>query len=175
MKAISFYFASILVRALAVYSLITETAFAAEVTKQASHQIATSPATSMLKTVLGLFVVLIVMGIVAWFAKRMTGRHTGTYSAARIVGGVSVGSRERVVVLEVGNRWLVVGVAPGQVNAIANLGIEDGVQIDQTLLDEHTAPTQPVNLMNVGVHAGKSFASWLKQATNKATNGTNEH
>lgn len=171
MKLNSFFLA----RVLAVYGLMTQVAFAAEVSNQASQHMATSPATSLIKTVLGLFVVLVVMGIVAWFAKRMTGRHTGNYSAARIVGGVSVGSRERVVVLEVGNRWLVVGVAPGQVNAIANLGKDDGVQIDEILPEEHAAPAQPVNLMNVGVHAGKSFASWLKQATNKATNRTNEH
>lgn len=167
MKLNSFFLAPVL----AVYGLMTQVAFAAEVSKQASQHMATSPATSLIKTVLGLFVVLVVMGIVAWFAKRMTGRHTGNYSAARIVGGVSVGSRERVVVLEVGNRWLVVGVAPGQVNAIANLGKDDGVQIDEILPEEHAAAAQPVNLMNVGVHVGKSFATWLKQATNKATNG----
>lgn len=174
MKTISFFLA----RTLAMCGLMTQTVWAAEATQQASQHMATSPATSLLKTVLGLFVVLIVMGIVAWFAKRMTGRHTGTHSAARIVGGVSVGSRERVVVLEVGNRWLVVGVAPGQVNAIANLGKEDGVLLDEAVMSGSTpasVPNQPVNLMNVGVHAGRSFASWLKQATNKATNGTNEH
>ena len=39
----------------------------------------------------------------------------------KVVGGVSVGTRERVVVLEVAGRWLVVGVAAGQVNAIADI------------------------------------------------------
>lgn len=165
MKAISIF----LVRVCSL-GVLSGAVSAAEV---AQH--ATSPTAGLFKTMLGLIVVLIVMGVVAWLAKRMTGRTPGTYSAARIVGGVSVGSRERVVVVEIGNRWLVVGVAPGQVNAIANLGKDDGVQINEVLPDDKAAPNQPVNLMNVGMHAGKSFASWLKQASNKAGNGTNEH
>jgi flagellar protein FliO/FliZ len=37
------------------------------------------------------------------------------------VGGIAVGSRERVLLLEVGEHWLVVGVAPGSVTGIATL------------------------------------------------------
>ena len=38
-----------------------------------------------------------------------------------VVGSASVGTRERVVVLEIGESWLVVGVGPGNVNALATL------------------------------------------------------
>ncbi|ROH86363.1 flagellar biosynthetic protein FliO [Pseudomethylobacillus aquaticus] len=76
---------------------------------------------SLLQVVLGLSVVLLVMMALAWLAKRyqLSNPHGG--SVARVVGGVSVGTRERVVVIEVGERWLVVGVAAGQVSSIANL------------------------------------------------------
>ena len=40
---------------------------------------------------------------------------------AYAVGGIAVGSRERVVLLEIGEHWLVVGVAPGSVTGIATL------------------------------------------------------
>lgn len=77
------------------------------------------------KVVWGLLVVLTVIAGLAWIIKKLTRIQTGGMSAARIVGAVSVGTRERVIVLEIANRWIVVGVAPGQVNAIANLDIVD--------------------------------------------------
>lgn len=129
-----------------------------------------TPTVSLFKTIFGLAVVLGVMAALAWFAKRMTGRQGNSHSVARIVGGVSVGSRERVVVVEVGNRWLVVGVAADQVNAIANLGKEDGATLsvltnNTELKDGTQAALQqmPSLLQN-----GQSFAVWLKQSLNKA-------
>lgn len=36
----------------------------------------------------------------------------------KIVGGVALGPRERIVLLEVGNEWLVVGIVPGQIRTL---------------------------------------------------------
>jgi flagellar protein FliO/FliZ len=36
----------------------------------------------------------------------------------KVLGGVAVGPRERLVLVEVGETWLIVGVAQGQVNAV---------------------------------------------------------
>jgi len=82
---------------------------------------APSPTMSVLKMVFGLIVVLGVMALFAWGAKRFLPGVASQPSVIRVVGGASVGSRERVVVLEVAGRWLVVGVASGQVTQIANL------------------------------------------------------
>ncbi len=131
----------------------------------------TTPSVSLFKTIFGLAIVLGVMAALAWLAKRMTGRQGYAQSVARIVGGVSVGSRERVVVVEVGDRWLVVGVAAGQVNAIANLGKEDGAAIQEPsdkpgLKDPAqgtSIPAMPSLLQN-----GQSFAVWLKKSLNKS-------
>lgn len=87
---------------------------------------AASPVLGVFKTLLGLLVVLAVMAGVAWMTKRLAGKSGASHSVARIVGGVSVGTRERVVVVEVGKRWLVVGVTAGSVSAIANLSQDDG-------------------------------------------------
>jgi len=45
----------------------------------------------------------------------------GAHSAIKIHTMVSVGARERVVLLEVGQQWLLVGVAPGRVNTLLTL------------------------------------------------------
>ncbi len=55
---------------------------------------------------LGLAVVLVVMVLITWLVKRLMPGVREKF--VRIVGGVSVGSRERVVVLEVAGRWIVV-------------------------------------------------------------------
>jgi flagellar protein FliO/FliZ len=84
---------------------------------------ASSPSTAlnMLPMLLGLLIVLAIIVALAWLVKKISHINGGGHSVARIVGGVSVGTRERVVVLEIANRWIVVGVASGQVSAIANL------------------------------------------------------
>lgn len=56
-----------------------------------------------------------------WLLRRLSGGRLAGGSPFRTVGGVAVGSRERVVLLEIGEHWLVVGVAPGSVTGIATL------------------------------------------------------
>lgn len=80
-----------------------------------------SPSLGLLKMFVGLFVVVGIMLLLAWFVKRLGLVNHSQTSVAKVISSVSVGSRERVVVLEIANRWVVVGVAPGRVNAITTL------------------------------------------------------
>jgi len=121
-----------------------------------------SPTGSILKMVMGLAVVLAVLALVSWVVKRMMPA-TSQHSAIKVVGGTSVGSRERVVVLEVADRWLVVGVAQGQVNAIANL--EAGA--DQTLEATAASTTAQDDAIAQAALANpmvKPFSAWLKKS-----------
>jgi len=78
----------------------------------------------LLQITLGLLIVLSLIIALAWIVKKVTTLQSGGQTVARIVGAVSVGTRERVVVLEIANRLIVVGVASGHVSAIANLDID---------------------------------------------------
>jgi len=120
----------------------------------ATEMVTPSPAGGLAKVVVGLLVVLAVIAGVAWLIKQLAVGKTGSYSVARIVGGVSVGTRERVVVVEIGDRWIVVGVAPGHVSGIATL--EAGSQ-----LSEIEPATNPLT--------DTTFAKWLKKAVQKNT------
>ena len=53
--------------------------------------------------------------------KRLSAPRGDAAGLLRIVAGTAVGPRERVVVVEVGDTWLVLGVAPGQVSALAEI------------------------------------------------------
>lgn len=80
-----------------------------------------SAAGSLLQVFVGLVAVLGLIAATAWVAKRMGVARTGSSALLNVVGSASVGTRERVVVLEIGESWLVVGVGPGNVNALATL------------------------------------------------------
>jgi len=127
-----------------------------------------SPTGSIFKMLMGLAVVLAVMALITWLLKRMMPGAGGQQSVIRVVGGVSVGSRERVVVVEVADRWLVVGVAPGQVNSIANLEAGDV----QTLSLMTESGASPVNsgLPAFAQPVVNSFASWLQKSSAKFKN-----
>lgn len=64
---------------------------------------------------LGLVVVLIF--VLAWLLRR-TGSLGNSGGSIRVLAGASVGQRERVVLLGVGERQFLVGVAPGSVRLI---------------------------------------------------------
>jgi len=76
---------------------------------------------NLLQTTLSLALVLGAVGAAAWALARWYKPRSGTHSAIKVHTMVSVGSRERVVLLQIGQQWLLVGVAPGRVNTLLKL------------------------------------------------------
>ena len=76
---------------------------------------------SLLQMMAGLAVVLGAIAASAWFARRMGAGSGGNARLLKIVSALSVGAKERVVIVEVGTQWMVLGVAPGRVSALATL------------------------------------------------------
>ncbi|TVS18544.1 MAG: flagellar biosynthetic protein FliO [Gammaproteobacteria bacterium] len=72
----------------------------------------------LLKLVLGLVVVIGVIIVLARFLPRIGGMQSVDSGRFRVVSALSVGQRERIVLLQVGDRQMVVGVAPGHVNTL---------------------------------------------------------
>ena len=100
-----------------------------ETTKPAASSIAHSPADQILKTLVGLIVVLIFIFAIAWLAKNYMGFTSTSNSALKPIAAVSVGQKERVVLLQVGERQVLVGVAPGNVNMLHLLDKENEVDV----------------------------------------------
>lgn len=103
----------------------------------------------LFKVLLGLIVVLAMMAGSVWMLKRFGLNRAAAGSTVKIVGGVSVGNRERVLVLEIADQWIVVGVAPGRVNSIATLPRQEQAV---------AAANEPIS---------NNFAAWLKQTIEK--------
>jgi flagellar protein FliO/FliZ len=73
---------------------------------------------NLIQTTLGLMLILGLIFGAAWFAKRFGNLKVGAQGRIKIIGGVSLGGRERVVLLEVGAQQLLVGVAPGAIQTL---------------------------------------------------------
>jgi flagellar biosynthetic protein FliO len=116
-----------------------------------------APATgSLLQTLFALIVVLGVLGALAWFLKRYGPKAGGGSANLRVVGSLNLGGRERLLVVEVGSQWIVVGASPGRVNALATMPKQEGIDAGSAnaALAPHTAPAS-------------SFGDWLKQTIDK--------
>lgn len=97
----------------------------------------------MLQTGFGLLMVFGMLFLAAYLLRKFgSGRAFGMKGPLRVVGGLMISTRERIVVVEVGDVWLVVGVGPGQIRTL------------------HTMPkgeTPPPSSDE------KPFGQWLKQ------------
>jgi flagellar biosynthetic protein FliO len=113
---------------------------------------------SLLQTLFALIIVLAVLGALAWFLKRYGPKVGGGNANVRVVGSLNLGGRERIVVVEVGNEWIVVGASPGRINALATMPRQDGQNGDNGAANATLAPHAP---------AAHSFADWLKQTIDK--------
>jgi flagellar protein FliO/FliZ len=106
---------------------------------------------TMLQSVLGLALVIAVLFLAAYFLRRLNGgRGFGSNGPMRVVGGLIIGSRERIVLVEIGDTWLVVGLVPGQIRTL------------------HTLPKGELPSTGDGE---KPFSQWLKQVAERKNEG----
>jgi flagellar protein FliO/FliZ len=76
---------------------------------------------SLAQMLLGLGGVLALLVGSLWLLKKLTAPRGAAAGLMRVVAATAVGGRERVVIVEVGSTWLVLGVAPGHVSALAEI------------------------------------------------------
>lgn len=76
---------------------------------------------ALFQTLAGLAVVLGLIYAMAWGAKRMRLGAPAQHAVLKNVAGLSVGTREKVVVVEVGETWLVLGVTPQSIRTLHTL------------------------------------------------------
>jgi flagellar protein FliO/FliZ len=106
---------------------------------------------SMWQMFLGLALVLALMVGSLWILKKLVAPRGENAGLLRVVAGTAVGARERVVIVEVGSTWLVLGVAPGRVSALAEVPRQSGTG-------------QPANATPP---PGEGFPDWLRKVTQR--------
>ena len=113
----------------------------------------TSSAGSLLQTIFALMFVLALLIGLAWFMKRYGPKVMGGNNKMRVVSSLNLGGRERIVLVEVADQWIVVGASPGRINALATMPRQEG-----DLPQLATAQNGP---------AAANFSEWLKQTIEK--------
>lgn len=81
-------------------------------------------AASLGQMLLGLALVVALLLASLWLLKRVAGPRGGA-GPLKVLGVTAVGARERVVMVEVAGKVLVLGVAPGRVNTLHSLDVSD--------------------------------------------------
>ena len=99
-------------------------------------------AAGLLQAGLGLALVVAMIFLCAWVARRFGLQQTGGGRLLKVVSSAMVGQRERVVVVEIGGSWLILGVASGQVSALHTMPAQN--------LPDPVAPTAPQGLAGAG-------------------------
>ncbi len=74
---------------------------------------------------IGLFVVLAIFFLCIWGLRKLNGIAFSNAEKMRIVGGLSLGMRERVILLQVGKKQLILGVTPGRIDTLHVLEGDD--------------------------------------------------
>jgi flagellar protein FliO/FliZ len=129
----------------------TEKPFAAP---QAVERAATPGAGSLVQVTLSLVLVLGAVFAAAWVMRRL--RTFGRFGSGpiEIVADVAIGARERAVLVQVGGKQLLLGVAPGRVSTLHVL--DEPVHIERT--------GSSVNLGSDGSAQKVDFKSILKRS-----------
>jgi flagellar protein FliO/FliZ len=135
-------------RAVRTHALLGLIVFPALTMAQTVDPIGGSSIAVILQVLFGLALVLGAFALVAVLMRRFMPVQRGASGVLRLVGGIMVGPRERVVVVEVGETWLVLGVANGQVRAL------------------HTLPREEM-AKEVPVAGQPAFADWLARVRGK--------
>ena len=117
----------------------------------------------ILQALLGLAFVVGLIFFCGWAAKRFGLRQPGSGTLLKLISSVSLGQREKVVVIEVGATWLVLGVTPTQVNLLHSMdaelpALDDEVDANGEL---KTAPTK------TGMKLSEAFAQKLMETLNR--------
>ncbi len=109
--------------------------------------------TSYIQATIALGVIVALLVGAAWLVKKLSGGREFGQGGVKIVGGVVLGPRERVVLLEVGQERLVIGIVPGQIRTLHRLAAPDQSS-------ESTKESMPE----------KPFKYWLKNFTEQRKN-----
>jgi len=79
---------------------------------------------------LGLAIVVIAILAMAWLIKRTGYVNTRANGVLKIIGGITLTQRERLLLVQVGEKQLLLGIAPGRITTLCEL--EEKIELGQS-------------------------------------------
>lgn len=77
------------------------------------------------KTAFTLLVIIVVILVCGWLLQRVRNRGPLQHRLLKVIASTAVGNRERVVVVEVSDTWLVLGVTSGSVTRLHEMPVQE--------------------------------------------------
>ena len=105
---------------------------------------ASSATSNLLQVSLSLTLVLALLFFASWAFKRFGAGTLHANLPVRVIGAISIGNNQRIMVLEAGESWIVLGVTPQQISTITTLPRQES-----------------------SIESRPNFSAWLQQSLEK--------
>lgn len=76
------------------------------------------PSGTYLQATLALLLIVGLLFGATWAARKVSGGKMFGHGNMRVISGIALGPRERIMLVEVEDTWLVIGVVPGQIRTL---------------------------------------------------------
>jgi len=112
------------IHSIAIFLISISPVYAA-IEKESKQAVSTVSSTHVLNWSLGLIMVLGLFFVCIWLMKKMGAIPLNSKENMRVVSGLSLGMREKLVLVQIGEKQLLLGVTPGRVEKLLVLEGED--------------------------------------------------
>lgn len=109
----------------------------ASVTSNAISQPVNS--TSILELTLGLVFIIVLIFVVAWFVKRFSVFHPVASEQLKVVAGIHLGQREKILLVQVGEEQILVGLTATDIRTLHKLDVPLKVQENKSMANSDFA------------------------------------
>ncbi|WP_454725057.1 MULTISPECIES: flagellar biosynthetic protein FliO [Cupriavidus] len=114
-------------------------------TASAAGHVGPGGAASLAQAGLGLFAVIALILLLAWLARRAGLVRHGQGGAMKVVGSTVLGPRQRLVMVEVGDTCLVLGVSAGEIRTLHTLPAQAARAPGQDPAPDRGGPANPAS------------------------------
>lgn len=106
-------------------------------------------AVHMVQTVLALTLVLALVFALAWASRRIRGSARAAGTGISVLAQLSLGGKERVVLLQTPDSRVLVGVSPGSVRALQVLAVEPAQAVEPAATEAQSSRTISSNFRDL--------------------------
>lgn len=135
-------------------------------TEEAKIAATVQPSDYFLQILLSLILILLIIFFAAWLLKRYAHVNGAVNGQLKVLGGLSLGQREKVVLLQVGEEQIVIGVTPTQITTLHTLSkpieveeqgvassrfsarLQEALQASKAMADSKTTPRDKRSTLN---------------------------
>ncbi len=115
-----------------VFLLCSFSSVFADVENKTKEAVKTVTSEHMINWFIALIIVLLIFFICIWVLRKSGALALNSKKNMRVIAGLSLGMREKLLLVQVGEKQLVLGVTPGRINKLLTLEGNEQIYRDQS-------------------------------------------